>query len=160
MSYHVHLDDFLQDIRTKVYKNINRYEPGSNFFAWIKRIAINQYINLYRKNKKMNVTGDSTDHDYYINTTPHKTVTNEGETQLTTEQLEQIVDQLNDSQKVPFQLHYYGHKYDEIAELLDMPLGTVKSRIHFARKSLRQLLLEEEYPLNHTRKKKAQAASQ
>jgi RNA polymerase sigma-70 factor (ECF subfamily) len=51
-----------------------------------------------------------------------------------------MVDSLDESLRVPFEMHYLGHKYQEIAETLNLPLGTVKSRIFFARKELKEMI--------------------
>jgi RNA polymerase sigma-70 factor (ECF subfamily) len=58
------------------------------------------------------------------------------------QELQQMVDRLDDGIRVPFLMHYYGYKYQEIAEQLDLPLGTVKSRIFFARKELKEVIHE------------------
>jgi RNA polymerase sigma-70 factor (ECF subfamily) len=55
-------------------------------------------------------------------------------------ELVSLVEKLDDSIRVPFLMHYQGYKYQEIADYLDLPLGTVKSRIFFARKELKDLI--------------------
>jgi RNA polymerase sigma-70 factor (ECF subfamily) len=67
-------------------------------------------------------------------------VKNTGEGTVTVEEIQKVVNELEDWLKIPFLLHYQGFKYDEIAESLDIPLGTVKSRIFFARKKLQEAL--------------------
>jgi len=49
-----------------------------------------------------------------------------------------MINDLDDGLKIPFQLHYEGYKYQEISEQLELPLGTIKSRIFFARKALKE----------------------
>jgi RNA polymerase sigma-70 factor (ECF subfamily) len=56
------------------------------------------------------------------------------------DELSTMVENLDESLRVPFEMHYLGHKYQEIAETLDLPLGTVKSRIFFARKELKEMI--------------------
>ena len=55
-------------------------------------------------------------------------------------ELQQMVNSLDETLKVPFTMHYEGFKYQEIADYLELPLGTVKSRIFFARKELKRLI--------------------
>lgn len=56
------------------------------------------------------------------------------------EELTNMIDTLDESLKVPFLMHYQGYKYHEISDHMDLPLGTVKSRIFFARKELKSLI--------------------
>jgi RNA polymerase sigma-70 factor (ECF subfamily) len=56
------------------------------------------------------------------------------------DELTSMVDHLDASLRVPFEMHYLGHKYQEIADTLGLPLGTVKSRIFFARKELKEMI--------------------
>ena len=67
----------------------------------------------------------------------------ESDTDIMNDDLNRIVDGLKDSYKIPFMASFKGFKYDEIAERLDIPLGTVKSRINYARKILRERISQE-----------------
>jgi len=58
------------------------------------------------------------------------------------QELESMIDALDESIKTPFMMHFEGFKYQEIAETLELPLGTVKSRIFFARKALKEAILK------------------
>ena len=99
----------------------------------------NIFINNYRKRVKANTIIDSTDNLYYINSGKN-TIKNGAESSIMMKELSIIIDRLDDSIKIPFMMHYKGFKYQEIAEHLDLPLGTVKSRIFFARKELKQAI--------------------
>lgn len=79
---------------------------------------------------------DTTDNLYFINSAT--TVRNSGDAQILMKELLTMVDNLDNGLKIPFLMHYRGFKYQEIADYLDLPLGTVKSRIFFARKELKQ----------------------
>ena len=61
------------------------------------------------------------------------------------DELSTMVEDLDESLRVPFEMHYLGHKYQEIAETLNLPLGTVKSRIFFARKELKDKIEKRYY---------------
>ena len=100
-------------------------------------IIKNIFINNYRKKVKANTIFDSTDNQYFINSTSTM-VRNEGESNIMMQELNGMVDALDTSVQVPFVMHYEGYKYQEIADELHLPLGTVKSRIFFARKELKE----------------------
>lgn len=81
---------------------------------------------------------DQTPNNYYINS-GDKTVSNDGEMNVAFGELLAMVDSLPEDFKKPFMMAYQGYKYDEIAQELDSPLGTIKSRIFFARKKLQKM---------------------
>lgn len=132
--------DLYQDTAFKVLKNADKFKPGTNFKAWSSTIMRNIFINDYRKKKRRGVITDSTDNNYYINSGDNVEV-NGGERSLHYDQIFDLIEDLPENLKEPFLLSYEGFKYDEIAEKLDAPLGTIKSRIFFARKNLRERYL-------------------
>ena len=85
---------------------------------------------------KANTIMDNTDNLYYLNS-GRQTIENDGDGNILIKELRRMIDQLDDSTRVPFLMHYQGYKYQEIADQLELPLGTVKSRIFFARKDLK-----------------------
>ena len=87
---------------------------------------------------KSNTIQDSTDNLYYINT--GGMVSNKAESNIMMGELQRMIDNLDETLRIPFVMHYEGHKYQEIADTLDLPLGTVKSRIFFARKELKEMI--------------------
>lgn len=133
--------DLLQETAYKAFKYRGLYQPKTNLRAWLMTIMRNTFINNYRQKKRRHTLNDKTDNEYLINS-GHLTVKNVGEASVTIEEIQQVVDGLEDWLKVPFLMHYQGFKYDEIAEALDIPLGTVKSRIFFARKKLQETVAE------------------
>jgi RNA polymerase sigma-70 factor (ECF subfamily) len=100
----------------------------------------NIFINNYRKKVKSNTVLDTTDNQYYLNSGSHATG-NAAEGGIVLKEVNHMVACLEDSIRVPFLMHFEGYKYQEIAEELDLPLGTVKSRIFFARKELKSKIL-------------------
>ncbi len=128
--------DLFQETAYRAMTNMDKFNPGTNFKAWLFTIMKNIFINNYRKKTKANTIMDSTDNLYYINS-GEKNIANTGESNVMMQELTKIVESLEDSIKVPFLMHYQGFKYQEIADHLDLPLGTVKSRIFFARKELK-----------------------
>ncbi|HMO38847.1 MAG TPA: RNA polymerase sigma factor [Saprospiraceae bacterium] len=139
----VDAEDLYQDTAVRIITNADKYNPGTNFKAWAVTIMRNIFINNYRKKVRRNMIIDQTPNNYYLNS-GDKSVDNDGETNVTFNELMALVDTLPEDFKKPFIMAYEGYKYEEIAEELGSPLGTIKSRIFFARKKL-QKLYEESY---------------
>jgi len=128
--------DLFQETAYRALTNRDKFRDGTNFKAWLFTIMKNIFINNYRKKVKANTIMDATDNNYYINS-GSATISNSAETNIMMKELTRMIDKLDDSIRIPFLMHYQGYKYQEIADYLDLPLGTVKSRIFFARKDLK-----------------------
>ncbi len=139
----VDAEDLYQDTAVRIITNADKYKPGTNFKAWAVTIMRNIFINNYRKKVRRNMIIDQTPNNYYINS-GDRVVDNDGETNVTFKELMVLVDTLPEDFKKPFLMAYEGYKYEEIAEELGSPLGTIKSRIFFARKKL-QKMYDENY---------------
>ncbi|MCI5083889.1 MAG: RNA polymerase sigma factor [Saprospiraceae bacterium] len=131
-------EDLYQDTALRIITNADKYNQGTNFKAWAVTIMRNIFINNYRKKVRRNLIIDQTPNNYFLNS-GDRTVENNGESQVTYDELLGMVNQLPEDFRVPFMMAYQGFKYDEIAEELDSPLGTIKSRIFFARKKLQKM---------------------
>ena len=131
--------DLLQETFLKALLNRDKYVNQNNFKAWVYTIMKNIFINNYRKKVRANTMLDSTESSFLLNSGGEK-IHNDGGRNILMKELQQIIDKLDDSVKKPFIMHYEGYKYHEIAEELSLPLGTVKSRIFFARKLLKDQL--------------------
>lgn len=129
--------DLYQDTLHKALSNEEKYSNGTNIRAWLFTIMRNIFINNYRRKAKQRTIFDSTPGELLLN---HKqvTVSNAAESNIRLKEIKTAIKQLPDIFKTPFLLYFDGYKYNEIAELLHEPLGTVKSRIHFARKLLKE----------------------
>ncbi|MBV6427829.1 MAG: ECF RNA polymerase sigma factor EcfG [Haliscomenobacter sp.] len=136
--------DLYQETAYRAMTNMDKFRPGTNFKAWLFTIMKNIFINNYRKRAKANTIFDSTDNLYFLNS-GDALISNSGESNILMSELTGMIEGLEDSIRVPFLLHYQGYKYQEIADYLDLPLGTVKSRIFFARKELKDLI-QKRYP--------------
>jgi len=132
-------NDLIQETLLRALSSREKFAEGTNLKAWLYTIMKNIFINNYRRTKKRNTIIDVTEDMYLINSSGSKVV-NQGESNISMENVTQAVNLLQDEFKVPFMMHYDGFKYHEIAEKLILPIGTVKSRIHFARKELKQKL--------------------
>ena len=131
--------DLYQETAFRAMSNRDKFRPGTNFKAWLLTIMKNIFINNYRKRVKANTIIDTTDNMFYINS-GSTIIRNNAESNIMMDELESMVESLDDSLKVPFEMHYLGYKYQEIADKLRLPLGTVKSRIFFARKALKDMI--------------------
>jgi RNA polymerase sigma-70 factor (ECF subfamily) len=117
--------------------NKEKYNAGTNIKAWLFTIMRNIFINDYRRKAKQKTIFDSTPNDYLINQ-KQTSISNAAESDLRIKEINKAIQQLPEIFKTPFLLYFDGYKYNEIAEVLIEPLGTIKSRIHFARKLLKE----------------------
>lgn len=138
-------EDLLQETAMRAYRNREKYQVGTNFKAWSATIMRNTFINGYRKKKRRNIYQEPIDsHAYSLDINPSY---NNGLKDLLFDDLDEILDAIGSSYSVPFRMFYEGYQYDEIAESMCIPIGTVKSRIFFARRKMRSLI-EERYAIN------------
>ncbi len=129
--------DLMQETMFRAIANKEKYNVGTNIRAWLYTIMRNIFINNYRRKSKQNVILDSTPNDFLINQTP-ATVTNLALSNLNQKEIHRELNNVPVLFKQPFLLYFEGYKYHEIADMLHEPLGTIKSRIHFARKLLNE----------------------
>lgn len=133
--------DLLQETLLKALLYKNQFVDNTNFKAWAFTIMKNTFINTYRRNQKSRNAFDA--NEDALNFAQNKIKTSDTpETHLSVKEMEKSIEQLEDEFKVPFKMHTEGFKYKEIAEKLDLPLGTVKSRIFFTRKKLQEVLAQ------------------
>lgn len=131
--------DLVQDTTLKALHNEAKFVENTNFKGWMLTIMRNIFINNYRKNARENTILDSTDEMFHLNMHQDSGVeTPDGA--YACNEISAIIGGFPDDYRKPFSMHVAGYKYEEIAEKLQMPLGTVKSRIFFARKKLRSVL--------------------
>ena len=133
--------DLYQETAYRAITNRDKFRPDTNFKAWTFTIMKNIFINNYRKKAKANTIIDATDNLYFINS-GSTLIDNDGERNILMEELGAMINALDDSIRVPFEMHFEGFKYQEIADELSLPLGTIKSRIFFARKALKEKIKE------------------
>jgi RNA polymerase sigma factor (sigma-70 family) len=130
--------DLYQDTALRIISNADKFKPDTNFKAWAVTIMRNIFINNYRKKMRRGTILDQTPNNYYINS-GENVIENAGISDASYKELLRMVSQLPEEFKRPFWMAFKGYKYDEIAEELDAPLGTIKSRIFFARRKLRKM---------------------
>ena len=129
--------DLLQETMFRALANKEKYNVGTNIKAWLYTIMRNIFINNYRRKAKQKTIFDNTPNEYLINM-KQVSVSNNAESGLRLKEIQAAIEGLPEIFKTPFLLYFDGYKYQEIADVLAEPLGTVKSRIHFARKLLKE----------------------
>lgn len=131
--------DLVQDTTLKALDNQDKYVENTNFKGWVLTIMRNLFINNYRKMVRSQTVFDQTEDLYHLNL-PQDSGFTSPDASMTLKEINQAIDGLNDDLKKPFSMFLSGYKYNEIAETLGLPLGTVKSRIFFARQNLQKKL--------------------
>ena len=131
--------DLLQDTTLKVLDNEAKYVDNVNFKGWVFTIMRNIFINNYRRQVRSATVVDTTEDLYHLNISQESGLTTP-EGSFAAKEISVAINSFTEDYKVPFTMYNAGYKYSEIAEKMDLPLGTVKSRIFFARKRLQGML--------------------
>ena len=131
--------DLLQDTTLKALDNEEKYVDNTNFKGWIFTIMRNIFINNYRQNVRKATVIDQTEDLYHLNISQDSGL-NTPEGSIAVKEISETLNSFSDDYRIPFNMYVAGYKYNEIAEKMGLPLGTVKSRIFFARKRLQVLL--------------------
>lgn len=131
--------DLLQDTTLKALDNEEKYVDNVNFKGWIFTIMRNIFINNYRQTVRKATVIDQTEDLYHLNISQDSGLdTPDGS--IAIKEISKAINSFSDEYRVPFSMHVAGYKYQEIAEKMQLPLGTVKSRIFFARQRLQTML--------------------
>lgn len=131
--------DLLQDTLIKAFTHREKFEEGTNLKAWMYTIMKNTFLTNYQKMIKKNTFIDNTENLHFINSSNYVAV-NFATTNFALEDINKAMNILHEEYKTPFMMYFRGFKYFEIAEKLEIPIGTVKNRIHIARKELKDML--------------------
>jgi RNA polymerase sigma factor (sigma-70 family) len=133
---HETANDLLQETMYRALANKEKYNIGTNIKAWLYTIMRNIFINNYRRKAKQNTIFDKTPNEFLLNYN-QSVVANPAEGNIKLKEINGALESLPEIFRKPFMLYFDGYKYHEIADMLEEPLGTIKSRIHFARKLLK-----------------------
>ena len=136
--------DLVQETYLKALKYRDKFADASNLKAWLYTIMKNTFINTYRRSVKTRQIITQTD-DLSMVKPLNGSNSPSAESQINLKHIQNAVDSLEDDYKIPFTRYHDGFKYKEIADELDLPIGTVKSRIFLARKRLMEELKEFAY---------------
>jgi RNA polymerase sigma-70 factor (ECF subfamily) len=129
----------LQDTTLKALDNEDKYVENVNFKGWVFTIMRNIFINNYRRVVRSATVIDQTEDLYHLNL-PQESGLETPEGSVAVDEISAVINSFSDDYRVPFSMHVAGYKYNEIAEEMNLPLGTVKSRIFFARQRLQKAL--------------------
>ena len=131
--------DLLQETSLKVLDNREKYVDNRNFKGWVLTVMRNIFINNYHRVLRTQTVVEQDVDLYNLHVTNDSSFdTPDGTCQL--QEITGAIDALNEELKAPFSMYVSGYRYHEIAEALHIPLGTVKSRIFFARQELKTKL--------------------
>lgn len=132
-------DDLVQETLIKAFRFSEKFEEGTNFKGWLFMIMRNTFINSYRKVSRrraiMSSSEELADSSMLVGA-----VANESAGKLMIQDIDKALNLLPDRYRLPFIAYFEGYKYSEIAEELNLPLGTVKTHIYMARALLMKYL--------------------
>lgn len=132
-------EDLTQETMLKAIKYEEKYQDNTNLKAWLYTILKNTFINEYRKITKTQTLFTAEETEFVLNNkidSKHQSA----EGMIIEKDIYSCISSLDSCYKEPFEMFIEGYKYKEIAKELDLPLGTVKSRIFFTRKQLEEKL--------------------
>lgn len=132
-------NDLVQDTMLKAITYFDKFKEGTNLKGWLYTIMKNTFINNYRRITKANLvvtqSEEITSSNLFFSSTK-----NRGEDIFVMDDIQDALSGLQEDYYVPFSMYFEGYKYHEIANQLEIPIGTVKTRIHVARKCLKKSL--------------------
>lgn len=131
--------DLLQDTTLKVLDNQEKFVDNVNFKGWVLTVMRNIFINNYHKLVRTQTIVDQSV-DLYNLDVINESGFNSPDGSYQIQEITKSINDLNDDLRIPFSMFLSGYKYNEIADKLNVPLGTVKSRIFFARQELQKSL--------------------
>ncbi len=129
--------DILQDTTLKALDNREKYVDNTNFKGWVFTIMRNIFINNYRRIARSATVIDQTEDCYHLNLSQDSGLESPDGSYAAAE-ITSAINEFPEKYRVPFSMHVAGYKYNEIAEEMNLPLGTIKSRIFFARQELQK----------------------
>jgi len=132
-------NDLVQETMLKAFSYRNKFAIGTNLKGWLYTIMKNSFINNYRRLVRRNTFIDTSDNAYLMDVPGNRTE-NLGESYFVKNDIETAVNELPEDLKITFNLIVDGFKYHEIAKELNIPIGTVKTRIFVAKRKLRKKL--------------------
>jgi RNA polymerase sigma-70 factor (ECF subfamily) len=130
-------NDLVQDTLLKAITYYNKFKEGTNLKGWLYTIMKNTFINNYRRFVKISSFVTKTD-EISSSQLSFSATLNGGEQKFVMDDIKSALASLQEEYYIPFTMYFEGYKYHEIAEHLEIPIGTVKTRIHVARKLLKK----------------------
>lgn len=134
--------DLLQDTALRAYRYKEKFNDGTNFRGWTATIMRNIFVTQYKREKRFLMVSEPIE-SFAYELESKVIMPNAGEVNLKMEEFTKMFGNIGAIYSTPFLLHFDGYEYQEIAEHLDIPIGTVKSRIYTARQKLKEMLSTE-----------------
>ena len=145
-------EDLVQESYLKAYRGFHSFQEGTNLKAWLYRILTNTYINRYRaQQRRPDETSMDQEEDFFLYrhlgeldaSRAGRSAEDELLDLFSSSEIVEAVESLSETFRIPVLLaDVEGFSYKEIAEILDIPIGTVMSRLHRGRKALQRLLYD------------------
>jgi len=135
--------DLVQESMIRAYKGKHTFKSGSNFRNWAFTIIKNTFITNFNKRKKRRVVNAPID-DFVFALENKHSIDNNALSKMRIKEIKKCIKKLSPKSQKPFCMHVEGYQYDEISDQLEIPIGTVKSRINFARTKLKSMLARKE----------------
>lgn len=139
-------DDLVQDTVLKAITYHEKFQQGTNLNGWLYTIMKNTFINNYRRIVKISGIVTKSEEISSANLV-YSSTENKGENKFVMDDIKDAMDKLSEDYYVPFTMYFEGYKYQEIADHLQIPIGTVKTRIHVARRLLKKSLRSYNYTM-------------
>lgn len=142
-------EDLVQETLLKAYRSFERFEEGTNLRAWLHRIMVNTYINSYNKKKRRPTSEPVEEFEDQLLFRRRDQLPARGEPEAVVmqafvpDEIRSALEELPEIFRLPVLLaDVEGFSYKEISEILDVPIGTVMSRLHRGRKNLQKVLFD------------------
>ena len=137
-------NDLLQETSLKVLTNQEQYQGQTNFRGWVYTIMKNIFINDFNRTARSRTYVDQTDNLYFLNN-GGSIDADSVERPCALSDIHRVLNSLPKDSRIIFNLYLTGYRYREIADKLNIPLGTVKSSIFFTRQYLQRRLKDFRY---------------
>ncbi|NJO03380.1 MAG: sigma-70 family RNA polymerase sigma factor [Bacteroidia bacterium] len=132
--------DLAQDVVLKALENLDKFQSGTNLRGWLYVILRNAFINSTRRSKICQINCHP---DLSTLACPALRAESRAYAEFERKEVERAIESLASKFRIPFSLHFQGYKYEEIAEQLQLPIGTLKNRIHRDRVQLKAILFSD-----------------
>lgn len=134
--------DLTQSVFLKALCNFEKFTDSTNLGGWLYTIMRNLFINQCRSADQVRISRSDKEYETAPNDLMYGT-SESADSRCTMQDIEHAIDILNKEYSIPFRRYVSGYKYQEIADKMNIPLGTVKSRIFIARKKAQAYLTEK-----------------
>ncbi len=138
----VNAEDLVQETAIKAYRGMHTFKVGTSFKSWAFTILKNTFITKYNRKKKQGVVNKPIE-DFTFALENKHSLRNDALSKLRIKEIKSCIDELSYKSRLPFLMYVEGYQYNEIADTLNIPMGTVKSRINFARTKLKSQLVNQ-----------------